>query len=255
MIITHILLFTIFVVATSYELPDLPRIILLRGGNIDDIRDDIVDNTLPKAQSQPLPRDDLNSINYSFKGPPSKGPPSSRRSQPPSSQKSNPKIPIIRRNYPLIVHLFPSTSPSTLRLHLLTTFSTLNSLLLLTWLYLTFLKSIISPFTFLASTFLLNLPHLGPFLRNLSSSNSSKIVKITTFLSVYAKVYSHVRPRKCGVKMEYDDFKLNEYEYGMIERPSDWWDLVAASGLLNCYVAGNFRRVRKRYGTAGAAMR
>ncbi|GMI03368.1 hypothetical protein TrVE_jg140 [Triparma verrucosa] len=55
--------------------------------------------------------------------------------------------------------------------------------------------------------------------------------------------------------MEYDDFKLNEYEYGMIERPSDWWDLVAASGLLSCYVAGNFRRVRKRYGTFGAAMR
>ena len=40
MIITYILLFTIFVVATSYELPDLPRIILLRGGNIDDIRDE-----------------------------------------------------------------------------------------------------------------------------------------------------------------------------------------------------------------------
>ena len=41
----------------------------------------------------------------------------------------------------------------------------------------------------------------------------------------------------------------------MIERPSDWWDLVAASGLLSCFVAGNFRSVRKRYGTMGAAMR
>ena len=158
-----------------------------------------------KSQSQPLPRDDFNSINYSFKGPPS-----SRRSQPPSSQKQNPKIPIIRRNYPLIVHLFPSTSPSTLRLHLLTTFSTINSLLLLTWLYLTFLKSIISPFTFLASTFFLNLPYLGPLIIKLEDYNYSIILKIVTFLLVYAKVYAHVRPRKCGVKIEYDDFKLKE---------------------------------------------
>ena len=54
MIITYILLFTQFVssaVVASYELPDLPRIILLRGGNIDDIDNNSnSEDALPKVR-------------------------------------------------------------------------------------------------------------------------------------------------------------------------------------------------------------
>ena len=54
MIITYILLFTLFVssaVVASYELPDLPRIILLRGGNIDDIDNNSnSEDALPKVR-------------------------------------------------------------------------------------------------------------------------------------------------------------------------------------------------------------
>ncbi|GMH73985.1 hypothetical protein TrLO_g9734, partial [Triparma laevis f. longispina] len=101
-----------------------------------------------------------------------------------------------------------------------------------------------------------NLPLVGNGIDFLSQQNQyiSYSFKAATFIYVYFKVYTHIRPRSSS-KPEFSDPKLSQYTYNLITRPSDLWDLIVSSGLLTVYVLGNLKRVRSDYGTLGQALR
>ena len=69
-------------------------------------------------------------------------------------------------------------------------------------------------------------------------------------------IYRHVKPTLCedsGIPSS--NPLVSKFKYSMVTHPSDFKDLLAASGLLLVYAARSFKSVRRRHPTARAAMR